>query len=130
MLTRIHDMPAGTLGFEAVGEVDDDDIEDVLLPVLRQWTSERRKIRLLYLLGPRLEELEGDAWSAQASFVAGHPTGFERVAVVGDERWLSPVVATLSFLLPGQAKTFPVSELQAAKLWLGADLPAEAAVRP
>jgi len=30
MLKKMHDMPAGTLGFEAVGEVDDDDVEDVL----------------------------------------------------------------------------------------------------
>jgi hypothetical protein len=27
MLKRMRDMPAGTLGLEAVGEVDDDDVE-------------------------------------------------------------------------------------------------------
>jgi hypothetical protein len=30
MLKKMHDMPAGTLGFEAVGEVDEDDVDDVL----------------------------------------------------------------------------------------------------
>ena len=111
-------MPAGTLGFEAVGEVDDDDIEDVLGPALRQWTAERGKIRLLYLLGPRLKEYEGDAMSENAKFVARHPTVFERVAVVSDEDWLRPAIKALSLLLPGHAKAFPISELAAAKTWL------------
>ena len=118
MLKKMHDMPAGTLGFEAVGEVDDDDIEDVLAPTLRQWTAERGKIRLLYLLGSRLEDFEGDAISKNAKFVTRHPTAFERVAVVSDEEWLRPAIKALSLLLPGEAKAFPVRELTAAKIWL------------
>jgi uncharacterized protein YdhG (YjbR/CyaY superfamily) len=34
MLKRIYDMPAGTLGFAAAGEVEDDDVEKVLSPAL------------------------------------------------------------------------------------------------
>lgn len=120
MLTPIADMPAGTLGFEASGEVDDDDVEDVLLPALRRWTAERGKVRLLYLLGPRLDDLEGDAMTAKASFLARHPTTFERVAVVGDEGWLPAAVKAFSLLLPGEARAFPVAELADAKRWLGA----------
>jgi hypothetical protein len=44
VLKRIYDMPAGTLGFEAVGEVEDDDVEPILAPALRQWTAESGKI--------------------------------------------------------------------------------------
>ena len=122
MLKRIYDMPAGTLGFEAVGEVDDDDVEKVLTPALRQWTAEHGKIRLLYLLGLRLEEFEGDAVSENAKFVARHPTAFERVAVVSDEDWVRPAIKALSLLLPGQAKAFPVREVDAAKRWLAEGL--------
>ncbi len=120
MLKRMRDMPPGTLGFEAVGEVDDDDVEDVLVPALRQWTAERGKIRLLYLLGSRLEEY--DAMSENAKFVARHPTAFERVAVVSDEEWLRPAIKALSVLLPGEAKAFPIRELTAAKRWLAEGL--------
>jgi hypothetical protein len=124
VLERIHDMPAGTLGFEAVGEVDDDDVEKVLGPALRQWVAERGKIRLLYLLGPRLEEFEGDAISENAKFVARHPTVFERVAVVSDDEWLRPAIRALSILLPGEVKVFPIRELTAAKKWLADGLDA------
>lgn len=122
MLKKMHDMPAGTLGFEAIGEVDDDDVEDVLAPALRQWTAERGKIRLLYLLGSRLEEFEGDAMSKNARFVTRHPTAFERVAVVSDEEWLGRAIKVLSLLLPGEAKAFPIHELTAAKRWLAEGL--------
>jgi hypothetical protein len=130
MLKRIYDMPAGTLGFEAVGEVDDDDVEEVLVPALRQWTAEHGKVRLLYHLGLRLKEYEGDAVSENAKFVARHPGAFERVAVVSDETWLGPAIKALSLLLPGQAKAFPVHELAAAKTWLAEGLDAGGSPRP
>ena len=130
MLKKMRDMPTGTIGFEAVGEVDDDDIENVLTPALRQWTAEQGKIRLLYLLGSRLEEFEGDGISENAKFVARHPTAFERVAVVSDEEWLRPAIKALSLLLPGQAKAFPVRELPAAKTWLAEGLGTDGSPRP
>ena len=41
--------------------------------------------------------------------------------MVSDEDWMRPAVRALSVLLPGQAKAFPVRELEAAKAWLTAD---------
>jgi hypothetical protein len=120
MLKQIYDMPAGTIGFEAVGEVEDDDVEKVVVPALRRWMAERGKIRLLYVFGPRADEVEGDAVSEKAKFIARHPTAFERVAVVSDEDWLRPAIKALSVLLPGEAKAFPLRELAAAKTWLAA----------
>ena len=122
MLKKIYNMPAGTLGFEAVGEVDDDDVEKVLAPALRQWVATRGKIRLLYVLGSRLEEFEGDAVSENAKFLARHPTAFERIAVVSDDEWLRPAIKALSVLLPGEAKAFPVRQLDDAKSWLAEGL--------
>ena len=39
-------MPAGTIGFEAVGEVEDDDWEDAVEPVLRDEIAGGQKVRL------------------------------------------------------------------------------------
>ena len=47
----MFDMAPGTVGFEAVGKIDDDDFEDVVAPVLRQQIADGHKLRLLYLLG-------------------------------------------------------------------------------
>jgi hypothetical protein len=117
MLRPISDMPAGTIGFEAVGEVEEDDWERLVEPVLRHEIARGQKIRLLYLLGPA-GRVEGEAMSADTGFRARHATSFERVAVVSDEDWIRPALRGLSFLLPGRARGFPVRDLAAAKAWL------------
>lgn len=118
MLRRITDMPVGTIGFEAIGEVEDDDWEHAVEPVLRQEIADGHKVRLLYLLGPETREVERDAVTADTGFRARHATSFERIAVVSDEDWMRPALRTLSFLLPGKAKGFRVHDLAAAKAWL------------
>jgi SpoIIAA-like len=118
MLRRMTDMPVGTIGFEAIGEVEDDDWEKEVEPVLRREIAEGRDLRLLYLLGPESREVEGDAMTADTGFRARHATSYERVAVVSDEDWMRPALRALSFLLPGKAKGFRVRDLEAAKAWL------------
>jgi hypothetical protein len=121
MLKQMRDMPIGTVGFEAIGKVEDDDFEDAVEPVLRAEIAAGRKIRLLYLLGPELREYEGDTLAEEMKFAARHPTQYERVAVVSDEDWMRPALRALSFLMPGKAKGFRVSELDDAKTWLAAE---------
>lgn len=121
MLKRIESMPAGTIGFEAVGEVEDDDWEEVVEPLLKEEMAAGNKLRLLYLLGAQSREVEGDAVGKDVGFRARHASSFERVAVVSDEDWVRPALATLSFLVPGKAKGFKVADLEDAKTWLSAD---------
>ena len=122
MLRPISDMPAGTIGFEAIREVEDDDWEEAVEPVLRREIADGRKVRLLYLLGSEARDVEGDAMSADTGFRMRHATSFDRVAVVSDEDWMRPALRALSFLLPGKAKGFRVRELEAAKAWLAEGL--------
>ena len=121
MLRRIEDMPAGTIGFEAIGEVEDDDWEDTVEPALRDLIAQGGKVRMLYVLGPRSREVEGEAMSKDLGFRARHAGSFERVAVASDEDWMRPALSALSFLMPGKAKAFSSTELEAAKSWLTQD---------
>lgn len=111
-------MPAGTIGFEAVGEVEDDDWEAAVEPVLRSEIAEGHAVRLLYLIGTRSHEIEGDAIGADTKFRARHVKAFERVAIVSDEDWVRPAMRVVSVLLPGQVRGFAVADLAQAKEWL------------
>ena len=126
MLRMISDMPPGTIGFEAIGEVEDDDWEQTVEPLLRREIAAGTKVRLLYLLGPKAEDIEGDAMKADAEFRARHATAFDRVAVVTDEEWMKPAIRALSFLMPGSARAFAVHDLAAAKAWLAEGLETQA----
>jgi SpoIIAA-like len=118
MLKRMDDMPTGTIGFTAVGEVEDDDWEDAVEPLLRQRIAADEKVRLLYLVGPEATDVEGDAMKADAGFRARHTGAFERVAIVTDESWIKPAMKAWSVLMPGKARAFAVHDLPAAKAWL------------
>jgi hypothetical protein len=125
MLQRMTDMPAGTIGFEAAGEVEEDDWERTVEPVLRREIADGRQVRLLYLLGPGARALEGGALRADAGLRASHATSFDCVAVVSDEDWMQPLIRALSFMLPGKARGFHLRELAAAKTWLAAGVETE-----
>jgi len=114
----MDDMPGGTIGFEAVGEVEDDDWEGSVEPLLRQRIADGEKVRLLYLVGPKATDVEGDAMKADAGFRARHAGAFERVAIVADESFVKPAIKAWSLVMPGKARAFAVHDLPAAKTWL------------
>jgi hypothetical protein len=126
MLKQIRDMPVGTVGFEAIGKVEDDDFEHSVEPVLRGEIAAGRQIRLLYLLGTEMGEYEGDTLTEEMQFAVRHPSAYERVAVVSDEDWLRPALRVLSVLVPGQLRGYPVAQLPRAREWLAAADGAEA----
>jgi hypothetical protein len=118
MFRQMFDMPRGTVGFEAVGDIDDDDFEDVVEPVLRRQIADGHKLRLLYVLGPQLREYDGEAAQEELKFAARHATAYERVGVVSDESWLRPALRLLSVLVPGEIRGFPVADLADARRWV------------
>src|SRR3954452_5785187 len=98
MLRELSDMLSGTMGFEAVGEVEDDDWEHVAEPALRRALAGGDKLRVMYVFGPASGELEGDAVTAGAEFRTRHLNSFEPVAVVRHAEWARPTPRLLSSL--------------------------------
>ena len=50
-----------------------------------------------------------------------HPTSFERIAIVTDAKWAAPAIKIFSILWPGQARAFPLADLESAKQWAAGD---------
>ena len=114
-------MPAGVLGLEAIDDVEKEDYENVILPALDAAIAQHEKVRLVYVLGPEFDDYEGEAVWEDLKLGARHPTSFERMAIVTDARWAAPAVKMFSVLWPGQARAFPLSDLEAAKRWAAED---------
>jgi len=110
-------MPAGVLGFEAVDDVEKDDYENVIVPLVDKAIAEHGKVRLVYVLGHEFDEYEGDAVWEDLKLGVSHPASFARMAVVTDARWARPALKVFSVLWPGQARAFALSELEQAKAW-------------
>ena len=121
MIRVLHDMPAGVLGFEAVDDVKEEDYANVLVPAIERAIAEHGKVRIVYVLGPEFDEYEGDAAWEDLKLGVHHPASFERMAIVTDARWAGPAVKVFSIVWPGQARKFPLAELESAKRWAGGD---------
>lgn len=118
MIERIPDLPEGVVGLRAVGDVEGDDYEQVIIPAVEAALEGRDKIRLLYVLGPEFDEYEdGAAWE-DAKLGMHHLFDFERVAVVTDATWISRGVRWFAFAIPGKVKVFPNAELDDARAWI------------
>ncbi len=122
MIRLLGHMPVGVLGLEAIDDVEKEDYENVVLPAIEAAVAEHGKVRLVYVLGPEFDDYEGEAVWEDLKLGARHPTSFERMAVVTDARWAGPGVKMLSLLWPGQARAFPLSEIEAAKRWAAEDV--------
>jgi len=121
MIRLLSDMPPGVLGFEAVDDVEREDYRDVLVPAVEAAIAEHGKVRLVYVLGHEFDEYEGEAVWEDVKLGMRHPASFERMAIVTDASWAGPAVKAFSVLWPGQARAFPLAELEAAKRWAADD---------
>ena len=83
--------------------------------------SEHGKVRLVYVLGPAFDEYEADAVWEDVKLGVRHPASFERMAIVTNARWAGPAIKIFSVLWPGQARAFPLAELESAKRWAAED---------
>ena len=117
MIRLLNGMPPGVLGLEAIDDVEKEDYENVIIPAINAAIAEHGKVRLVYVLGPKFDDYEGEAVWEDLKLGARQPTSFERIAVVTDARWAGPAIKVFSLLLPGQARAFPLAELEAAKRW-------------
>ena len=117
MIRLLRNMPAGVLGFEAVDDVEKEDYEDVIVPVINKAIAEHGKVRLVYVLGPEFDDYEGGAVWEDLKLGVRHPASFERIAIVTNARWAGPAIKIFSVLWPGQARVFQLAELESAKRW-------------
>jgi hypothetical protein len=117
-LELLKDLPDEVVGVRAVGEIDDDDYEDVLEPAIKDCLSRHEKVRLLYVLGPEFTGYEADAVWADTKLGLKTFTDYERMAIVTDTAWLRRTVKAFGWLIPGEVKVFPYDQIAAARSWV------------
>jgi hypothetical protein len=121
MIERIDDMPEGTLGFRVSGRVARADYTDVLEPALKEAVGQSAGLRSLYVIDS-LERMDpGALWEdAKTGFdlSVAHRADWRRTAIVTDQNWLAEAARLFAWMVPGEFRTFPVAELDAAKTWV------------
>jgi SpoIIAA-like len=118
MFTRIENLPAGAIGFEAVGRITGEDRIAVLEPTIAAMLGHGRPVRLLYLAGSRFTGYDPNTLLDDAVFGTRHFRDFEKISFLAEEGPYSRAVVALEGLMPADLKVFPTGAVDAAKAWL------------
>jgi hypothetical protein len=118
MLRTIEGLPEGVVGLEGVGEVTAEDYETVARPAVDRARGSGDKVRLLFVLGEEFTGYTAGAMWDDTKLGLSHPFSWERIAVVTDHEHLRTAVRGLGWLIPGDVRVFPVTELEQATTWV------------
>jgi len=120
MVERIDDMPAGTVGFRASGEVTREDYRRVLEPALRE-AVESGDVRMLYVVDSDFA-MDGGAVFEDArvglTLGLGHLSAWRRTAVVTDVDWVRRAIRLFAWMAPGEVQLWGLDGLADARMWV------------
>ncbi|MGA7396207.1 MAG: STAS/SEC14 domain-containing protein [Solirubrobacterales bacterium] len=121
MVEQIDDMPAGTIGFRAEGDLTGDDYRKIIVPPLRATIDSGEKIRMLFVIGEDFRETPSGLVQdikAGGELGVGHLSSWERTAVVTDQKWVKKGLRFFGWMAPGEVQLFPLAEEQSARTWV------------
>ena len=114
-------MPPGTIGFRVTGEIEREDYDQVLAPDLQRALGAGVGLRTLYVIED-LDEIEPGALWADAkpgfNLGVGHHEAWVRSAIVTDIEWMARATKLFAWMIPGEARVFPLAALDQAKVWV------------
>lgn len=116
MFEPITGMPAGVIGFEAVGKIEAADYEDALMPAIAR-SAEAGDVRLVLVLGDRFTGYSPGAMKEDAGLVA-HAKAWKRTALVSDLGWVAHLATAFGWMVPGKFKHFSLAERDVAIAWV------------
>lgn len=118
MLQPLTDLPAGVIGFEAVGEVHADDYRTTLIPALEAVDG---PLRVVYVLGERFEGYSSGASWQDAKLGVEHHGHWHRAAIVTDIDWVRHLAGAFGWMVPGQFHVFHLADQADAVAWVADD---------
>ena len=115
MLSPLTDLPAGVVGFEASGKLEEKDYVDVLMPAL-QAAAAAGEVRVVIVM-PKFEGLTPGAFWQDLKMGVDHWGKWKRIALVTDVDWMRQGVSWFGWMTPGEVKHFPIAERAEAIAW-------------
>jgi hypothetical protein len=118
MIRVIEGLPDGVLGFEASGRLTAHDYAEVLAPALEAAAVDGGRLRVLLDFSGEFHGMDAGAVWQDVRMGVRDWNAWERIALVTDHTWMRDGLAVFAWAVPGQARTFPASDRDAAVDWL------------
>jgi hypothetical protein len=116
VIEELSDMPAGVIGFESTGEIRAEDYRDVVLPAIER-AAASGEVRFLIVMD-EFDGMTGGALWQDLTVGIEHMRAWRRTALVTDITWMQHLTDLIGWMTPGDLKTFPIAERDAAVAWV------------
>lgn len=118
MLTLLSGFADNVLAVSASGEVTAKDYREVLVPAVLAKLKTRRALNFYYRLGADFSGFSAGAIWEDTKIGIGHWSGWGRIAVVTDVKWVADAVRLFGPLFHHPVRVFGNAEEDAAREWI------------
>ena len=115
MIEELSGVPAGVIGFEASGRIRAEDYRDVVLPALEH-AAATGEVRFVIVMRD-FEGMSGGAVWQDLKVGIEHFRAWKRIALITDIAWMRDLTSLFGWMTPGEVKTFPLAQREAAIEW-------------
>ncbi|HEY6900433.1 MAG TPA: STAS/SEC14 domain-containing protein, partial [Puia sp.] len=121
MIEVIPDIPPNVAGFKATGDVTREDYEKVVFPEIRRHIAAYGHLNFVFYVDTPLKNFSPAAWVRDIWMSLRDLGRWHKVAIVSEKERIRQFTDTISFLLPGEYRGFPVQQLEEAIRWASTD---------
>ena len=118
MIEPLEDLPAGVIGFRAVGTIEASDYRDVLDTAIDAAVAEHDRIDLVFVMGDEFDHFSLGAMLQDAELVSVPHEAWGRAAFVTNHEVLAGIATAFGGLVPGEFRVFPLAQQDAAIAWV------------
>lgn len=119
MIQVLDDMPVGVTGLRVSGRVSGDDLREFRSAMSTLLAGD--EIRLVEVVSDDYEGFGPGGLLEDLKLGFGtlmqHHAAFRRIAVVSDKEWIAHALHAVGWMVPGELRLFPLSDLADAKSW-------------
>ena len=118
MIEPLEGLPAGVIGYRAVGTIEASDYRDVLDPAIDAAVAEHDRIDLVFVMGDEFDHYSLGAMLQDAKLVSVPHETWGRAAFVTNHEVLAGIATAFGGLVPGEFRVFPLAQQDAAIAWV------------
>ena len=107
-----------TVGFKAVGRIQESDYIKVLFPLFEEARESGEKLNMLIVFGPEFDGYTMNAMWEDSKFGLRYMRTIEKCAVVTDLVWMRRLALFFGSMIPMRVKVFNNGQFETAKAWL------------
>ncbi len=111
MITIINDAPENVAAFNATGDVNKEDFENLVIPYVKNKVEQFDELNYLLYLDTDLSNFTMGAWLQDALLGIKNLSKWNRAAIVTDKEGVQNFTDIFSVLMPGEFKSFPKENL-------------------